>query len=148
MRINTEVTDVDTQNSVRFGTINVPGFSVRKSSTSVELPSGATMMTAGLLSQKMGGAISGVPGLLNLPILGALFRSRDYQRQETELVIMVTPYISKPMEAAQASRPDDGFVDAQDPQGILLGRLNKLYGVAGPAVRAKSLTTRFGFITD
>jgi pilus assembly protein CpaC len=148
MRINTEVTDVDPQNQVRMFNINVPGFSVRKSSTTVELPSGATMMTAGLLNQKMAGAISGVPGLLNLPILGALFRSRDYQRQETELVIMVTPYISKPMEAAQASRPDDGFVDAQDPQAILLGRLNKLYGVAGPAVPAKGLTTRFGFITD
>jgi pilus assembly protein CpaC len=148
MRINTEVTDVDTQNQVKIGTINVPGFRVRKSSTSVELPSGGTMMTAGLLNQQMGSAISGVPGLLNLPILGALFRSRDYQRQETELVIMVTPYISKPMEAAQATRPDDGFVDAQDPQALLLGRLNKLYGVAGPVAPAKGLTTRFGFITD
>jgi pilus assembly protein CpaC len=148
MRINTEVTDIDTQNQVRIGTINVPGFSVRKSSTSVEMPSGGTMMTAGLLSQKMGSAVGGVPGLLNLPILGALFRSRDYQRQETELVIMVTPYISKPMEAAQATRPDDGFVDAPDPQAMLLGRLNKLYGVAGPAVPTKGLTTRFGFITD
>jgi pilus assembly protein CpaC len=148
MRINTEVTDVDPQNQVKIGSINVPGFRVRKSSTSVELPSGGTMMTAGLLNQQSAAAISGVPGLLNMPILGALFRSRDYQRQETELVIMVTPYIAKPMEAAQVARPDDGFVDAQDPQAVLLGRLNKLYGVTGAAAPSRPLSTRFGFITD
>jgi pilus assembly protein CpaC len=149
MRVNTEVTEIDPQNNVVFQSVNVPGFRVRKSTTSIELPSGGTMMTAGLLTQQMGSAISGVPGLLNLPILGALFRSRDYQRQETELVIMVTPLIAKPMAAAQAVRPDDGFVDAQDPQSVLLGRLNRIYGAVGPAGAPRPTgSTRFGFITD
>ncbi|HEX8663042.1 MAG TPA: type II and III secretion system protein family protein [Beijerinckiaceae bacterium] len=148
MRVSTEVTEIDPENQFRFSEVNVPGMKVRKSSTSVELPSGATMMTAGLLSQSAGQAISGLPGLVNLPILGSLFRSRDYQRKETELMIMVTPYIAKPMEAADVARPDDGFVDANDAQTILLGRLNRLYGVAGAPPAKAPLKGRFGFITD
>jgi pilus assembly protein CpaC len=148
MRVNTEVTEIDPENQIRIGSISVPSFRVRKSTTSVELPSGATMMTAGLLSNQMGHAVSGLPGLINLPILGALFRSRDYQRRETELMIMVSPFIAKPMEAAQAKRPDDGFVETSDPQAVLLGRLNKIYGVAGPAAATGRITGRFGFITD
>jgi pilus assembly protein CpaC len=107
------------------------------------------MMTAGLISSQSTQAISGVPGLINLPILGTLFRSRDFQRRESELMIMVTPYIAKPMEAAQEKRPDDGFIDANDPDTVFLGRINKLYGVAGhgaPAARLRS--GKFGFITD
>ena len=63
------------------------------------------MMTAGLIQQTSAQAINGVPGLMNLPVLGALFRSRDYQRKETELMIMVTPYIAKPMEAGRGHPP-------------------------------------------
>ena len=109
---------------------------------------GATMMTAGLIQQRNKAAITGLPGLINLPIIGALFRSRDYQRQETELMIMVTPYIAKPMEPRQVSRPDDGFVDAQDAQAILLGRFNRLYGVAGASPLGSAYRGRVGFITD
>ena len=117
---------------------SVPAMKVRKSETTVELPSGSVMMTAGLIQQTNNQAINGVPGLLNLPVLGALFRSRDYQRKETELMIMVTPLIAKPMEAGQGAPPDDGFVDSHDGQAILLGRLNRLYGVAGrPPAKAK-----------
>jgi pilus assembly protein CpaC len=148
MRVNTEVTEIDPENQITISSVTIPSFKVRKSSTSIELPSGASMMTAGLLSNQMGHAISGVPGLLNLPILGALFRSRDYQRLETELMIIVTPVIAKPMEAAQVARPDDGFVDSQDPQALLLGRLNKIYGAVGPGAPPRPSNTRFGFITD
>jgi pilus assembly protein CpaC len=106
------------------------------------------MMTAGLIQQRNKAAITGLPGLINLPVIGALFRSRDYQRQETELMIMVTPYIAKPMEPRQVSRPDDGFVDAQDAQAILLGRFNRLYGVAGASPLGSAYRGRVGFITD
>ncbi|MBY0256439.1 MAG: secretin, partial [Methylobacterium sp.] len=158
VRVGTEVSEIDQQNSFNFvsaGTTatgaqntSVPGFTLRKSETTVELASGATMMTAGLIQQRNKAAISGLPGLINLPIIGALFRSRDYQRQETELMIMVTPYIAKPMEPRQIARPDDGFVDAQDAQAILLGRLNKLYGVAGANPLGNGYRGRVGFITD
>ena len=158
VRVGTEVSEIDQQNSFNFvasGTTgiggqntSVPGFTLRKSETTVELASGATMMTAGLIQQRNKATISGLPGLINLPIIGALFRSRDYQRQETELMIMVTPYIAKPMEPRQAARPDDAFVDAQDAQGILLGRLNRLYGVAGASPLGQRYRGRVGFITD
>jgi pilus assembly protein CpaC len=148
MRVNTEVTELDYENTIRIEVVSIPAIRVRKSETTVELPSGAVMMTAGLIQQTSNQAINGLPGLMNLPILGTLFRSRDYQRKETELMILVTPYIAKPMDAAQARRPDDGFVDADDAQGILLGRLNKLYGVAGAPLPATAFKGKFGFITD
>jgi pilus assembly protein CpaC len=148
MRVSTEVTELDYENTIRIEVVSIPATRVRKSETTVELPSGAVMMTAGLIQQTSNQAINGLPGLMNLPILGTLFRSRDYQRRETELMILVTPYIAKPMDAAQARRPDDGFVDADDAQSVLLGRLNKLYGVAGAPMPAKSFKGKFGFITD
>jgi pilus assembly protein CpaC len=148
MRVNTEVTEIDYENQIRFTNANVPAFRVRKSDTTVELPSGAVMMTAGLIQQTSSQMVNGLPGLMNLPILGTLFRSRDYQRRETELMILVTPLIAKPMDAAQVKRPDDGFVDADDAQTILLGRLNKLYGAAGAPLPGKAYKGKFGFITD
>lgn len=147
LRIFTEVNELDRDNAVTlFGTA-VPGFRTRKTSTTIELPSGGTMVTAGLIASQSGQTITGVPGLINLPILGALFRSRDFQRRDTELMVMVTPYLAKPMESAQVVRPDDGFQDPTDPQTLLLGRLNRIYGVAGPGGRAASASP-FGFITD
>jgi pilus assembly protein CpaC len=148
LRVSTEVTEVDPENQFRIGTLSVPGMKVRKAETTVELPSGAVMMTAGLIQQTSSQAINGLPGLLNLPVLGALFRSRDYQRKETELMIMVTPMIAKPMNPNQVARPDDGFVDAHDGQTVLLGRLNRLYGVAGAAPAKVRSKGQFGFITD
>ncbi len=147
MRVATEVTEIDAENQVRFDTINVPGFRVRKADTTVEVPSGATMMTAGLIQQSTKQAINGFPGLVNLPILGALFRSRDYIRNETELLITVTPYLAKPVDPKQIARPDDGFVDAHDAQTVLLGRLNKIYGAGSPAA-THGYRGRVGFIAD
>jgi pilus assembly protein CpaC len=155
MRVATEVTEVDASNQIQIGNIAVPAMKVRKSETTVELPSGGVMMTAGLIQQMNAQTIGGLPGLANLPVLGALFRSRDYQRNETELMIMVTPFIAQPMEPSQAARPDDGFIEPHDAQTILLGRLNQIYGSSrAPAARksAAPLAPRyqgsFGFITD
>lgn len=152
IRVATDVTELDPQNAFSYNlngrVVPVPATTRRNSETTVELASGATMMTAGLIQQKSKGTINGLPGLMNLPILGALFRSRDYQRDETELMIMVTPYIAQPMEARQVQRPDDGFVDAPDGQAILLGRLNKLYGTVGGGTLGPSYRGRVGFIAD
>jgi pilus assembly protein CpaC len=145
LRVSTEVTEVDPENQIRIGNIAVPGMKVRKSETTVELPSGAVMMTAGLIQQSTNQVINGLPGLINLPVLGALFRSRDYQRKETELMIMVTPFIAQPMNPGQVARPDDGFVESHDGQALLLGRLNRLYGVTPVKARVKG---GYGFITD
>ncbi|KMO35495.1 secretin [Methylobacterium tarhaniae] len=152
IRVGTNVTELDPQAAIPVSngnnTISVPGLTVRKSETTIELPSGGTMMIAGLIQQRNRQAISGLPGMLNLPILGALFRSRDYQRQETELMIMVTPYIAKPMDPGQVRKPDDGFTESSDSQAVLLGRFNRLYGVVGAAPLGSGYRGRVGFITD
>lgn len=149
IRVGTEVSEIDPQNSITLeGGTQVPGLTVRGTETTIELASGATMMTAGLIQQRNRAAISGLPGLINLPVLGALFRSRDYQRQETELMIMVTPFIAKPLRPNQVSRPDDGFVDANDAQGVLLGKINKVYGIAGGSNSGRGYRGRVGFIND
>ncbi len=147
LRLSTEVTEVDPQNSYSYNNVAVPGFKTRKNETTIELPSGGSIATAGLLTEKSAQAINGLPGLINLPVLGALFRSRDYLRQETELLIVVTPYIAKGLASREVVRPDDGFVDASDPQAWLLGRVNRLYSSpSNPPVQ--SLKGRIGFIHD
>jgi pilus assembly protein CpaC len=147
MRVATEVTEMDTDNSFNLnGAINVPSFKVRKADTTVELPSGGTMVTAGLISQSTKTAINGLPGLMNIPVLGALFRSRDYQRQETELMISVTPYIVRAVDPSQINRPTDGFVETNDAQANLLGRLNKIYGGGSPVPQRYNGSV--GFIAD
>ncbi|POR45567.1 type II and III secretion system protein family protein [Bosea psychrotolerans] len=155
MRIATEVTELDYENQLRLSntsssdseSVNAPAFRVRKSDTTVELPSGGTIATAGLLQRVTKQTINGFPGLMNVPIIGALFRSRDYQREETELMITATPYIARAMDPDQVQRPDDGFVEAHDAQAVLLGRLNKLYGGTGTPP-PQSYKGRVGFIRD
>jgi pilus assembly protein CpaC len=106
------------------------------------------MVTAGLIQQSSRQAIEGLPGLLNVPILGALFRSRDYQRQETELMILVTPYIVRAVAQKDLSRPDDGFAATSDPQADLLGSINRIYGVPGRVEPGRAYRGTYGFITD
>jgi pilus assembly protein CpaC len=145
--VNTEVTEIDAENSFRFNTTSVPAFRTRRAFTTVELPSGGSMVTAGLLQQVSRQALNGLPGLSNLPILGAMFRSRDYFREETELMIMVTPYITKPSKPGDQSRPDDGFVEATDPGATFMGRLNRVYGHAG-AAPPSTYRGKVGFIHE
>ena len=152
IRVATDVTEIDPQNSFNYTndgvTTAIPGTRVRRSETTVELPSGGVMMTAGLIQQVNKQAITGLPGLVNLPILGTLFRSRDYQRMETELMIMCTPYIARAMEPKQVTRPDDNFVDATDGQAVLLGQVNRLYGKVGAAPLGRTYRGRVGFIVE
>ncbi len=148
LRLATEVTEVDTTQTVTINSISVPGFRTRKHETSVELPSGGSLASAGLITNNSRHSITGLPGLLNLPILGALFRSRDYLRQETELMIVVTPYIARSVAPGEVTRPDDGFADASDPQAWLLGRVNRLYSSKSNPQAVQDWKGRFGFIQD
>lgn len=148
LRIATEVTEVDNSQAVTIGGTVVQGFRTRKNETTVELPSGGSIVSAGLLQAKSQQAINGLPGVMNLPILGALFRSREYQREETELMIIVTPYVVKPVNPADLVRPDDGFVEATDPQSWLLGRVNRLYSTTSNPQAARGFKGRVGFIVD
>ncbi len=148
LRMATEVTEIDVQGSYTYANVTVPGFKTRKNETTVELPSGGSIATAGLLRQTSAQSISGLPGLLNLPVLGALFRSRDYQRNETELLVVVTPYIARSVSQQEIARPDDGFADASDPQGWLLGRVNRIYSTRKNPQMMQNFKGRVGFIHD
>jgi pilus assembly protein CpaC len=147
LRIATEVTEVDSTQAVSVAGTKIQAFRTRKNETSVELPSGGSIVSAGLLQMNSRSAIEGLPGLINIPVLGSLFRSREYQREETELLIIVTPYIAKSTNAASLSRPDDGFADATDPQAWFLGRVNKLYSSPGNGSGGR-VQGRYGFILD
>jgi pilus assembly protein CpaC len=148
LHIATEVTEIDFQHAVTIQGVPTPGLRTRKNETTVELPSGGSIATAGLLEQTTTQVIQGFPGLLNLPILGALFRSRDYQRDETELMVIVTPYITKPVNPQAYAKPDDGFADSSDPQSWLLGRMNRLYATPNNPEAARNYRGRVGFIQD
>lgn len=99
---------------------NVPALKSRTAETTVELGSGQAFMIAGLLNNETSNNINKVPGLGNLPILGSLFKSRQFQRSETELVIVVTPYLVKPINASDVRLPTDGYRNANEGQGLFL----------------------------
>jgi pilus assembly protein CpaC len=148
MHIATEVTELDYQTAATIQGVTVPGLRTRKNETTVEVPSGGSIASAGFLQTTSTQVINGLPGAMNLPILGALFRSRDYQRNETELMIIVTPYLMKATAANQLPKPDDGFADASDPQAWLLGRINRLYASPNNPEALKNFKGRVGFIQD
>lgn len=149
VRLATEVTEVDADNSVQLAdTLRMPGFRTRKAETTVELPSGGVLATAGLIQQSTRQQINGLPGAMNIPILGTLFRSRDYQRFETELLVLVQPFIAKTSKPGDIARPDDGLADATDPSTIFMGRLNRTYGTSAATLRSQGTLGPVGFIND
>lgn len=147
IRVATEVTEIDPDTAYQLTTSRMPGFRTRKAETTVELPSGGVLATAGIIQQQSRQQINGLPGVMNIPILGSLFRSRDYQRFETELLVLVQPFIAKVSAPGQIARPDDGFADATDPSTIFMGRLNRTYGSAASGLRQGGQGP-IGFIND
>jgi pilus assembly protein CpaC len=148
LRVATEVTDIDNSKQITVLGTAIPAFRTRRNETTVELPSGGSIMSAGLISTETQQAINGVPGLMNLPVLGALFRSRDYQRDETELLIIVTPYIVHAVDPHEIVKPDSNYSDASDPQTWLLGRVNRLYSSTGNSQPIQNYSGKVGFIND
>jgi pilus assembly protein CpaC len=136
LKIRTAVSEPTAQGSAVFsGGITQPGvgiLSIRKrlADTTVELPSGGSLMIAGLVQDDVRQVINGAPGLSKLPVLGTLFRSRDFLRNESELVIIVTPYLVRPVARDALARPDDNFNPPGDRAGYFLGQVNRIYGSA------------------
>ena len=148
LHLSTEVTEPDGTSTAKYACSNQIGFRTRTNTTTVELPSGGSIVSAGLIQRSSTQAVSGTPGLMNLPILGALFRSRDYQRNESELMMVVTPYLVKPIRQDQIRKPDEGFLEASDPQSWLLGRVNRIYSSANNPELTKNYKGKVGFIAD
>jgi pilus assembly protein CpaC len=148
LRVMTEVSEVSNDNSITVTGITVPSVKTRRAETTLEIPSGGSMAMAGLIQDQTKQAINGLPGLSQLPVLGALFRSRDFQDNKTELMVLVTPYVVRAVAQKDLSRPDDGFASASDPQSDLLGNINRIYGVPGRTEPARNYRGTYGFITD
>jgi pilus assembly protein CpaC len=161
LKISTEVSELTNQGSFTLATgsgsggsttgsaaLTIPGLNVRRAETTIELPSGGSMMIAGLLNEETKQDISSLPGMMNLPVLGALFNSRDYQEGETELVVIVTPYLVNPTSPANLQTPADGFQVANDAQTVLLGRLNKVYKTPAAAVAGKTYQGPVGYVIE
>lgn len=148
MRIATEVTELDPSVTFSFNSSSVSGFRTRKNEATIELPSGGSIATAGLIQTTSQATINGLPGLMNLPVLGALFRSRDYQRQETELVIIVTPYIAKSVSSNELPVPGQNLLDAKDSQALLLGTMNRIYAPNPDQANLARYRGPIGFIND
>jgi len=120
----------------------------RQANTSVEVPSGMTLAIGGLLQERSSQQINQFPGLGDIPILGALFRSRDFQTEETELVILVTPYLVNPVPAGSIAVPTDYSTPASDAEAIFLGKLENQYGVAGSGGMRGGFSGSVGFVLD
>jgi pilus assembly protein CpaC len=125
LNISTEVSELGDREG------GIPAIDTRKAQTSVEIPSGGSMMMAGLIKNVTNQKLKGTPGLRSLPVLGALFSSRDYQSNQTELVVIVTPYIVGAVKPKQLATPTDKFSLPTDSQQVFLGRLNRVYGASG-----------------
>lgn len=133
LKVSTEVSELSGENQITIGagqnnSFVIPSIRVRRAETTVELPSGGSLAMAGLIRDQTRQNINGFPGLMNVPILGALFRSRDYVSNQTELVVIVTPYIVDAVNEKQLTTPLDGLNVASDRQTLLFGRLNRVYG--------------------
>lgn len=163
LKVSTEVSELTSQgafqgqsrtiidgngNVVQLEGVTLPGLTVRRAESTIELPSGGSMMMAGLISSKDRQNIDQVPGLKKLPILGALFQSRDFLSEESELVVIVTPYLVNPAAKSQLRTPADGYANASDAKTIFFGKLNETYGRDGAPVKADQYRAPVGFIEE
>jgi pilus assembly protein CpaC len=142
LKLSTEVSDLTSDGAISTGDtpvrnadgtttvirgITIPALQVRRAETTLEMSSGSSMVLAGLIQERTRHALEGVPGVMNTPMIGSLFRSRDFLNNETELVIIVTPYLVHPARPDQMHTPGDGFVNPSEIDSVLTGRLNAIY---------------------
>ena len=132
LRVKPEVSQLDYANSVNIGGSQVPSITTRRTETTIELGSGQSFMIAGLLQNIHGNSFEKTPGVGDVPVLGALFRSNAFQRNETELVIVITPYLVKPVNANDIRLPTDGYKAPSDAERVLLGHLTEGSGEGRP----------------
>ena len=138
LQLSTEVSELTTDGAFTLrpsadSALVIPALNVRRASSTVELPSGGSLMIAGLLRDEMRQNIDKLPGVGDVPVLGALFRSRDYTSGQTELVIIVEAYIVSPTAPGRLQTPADGLRIASDARTLLFGQLNQQYGSPPPA---------------
>ncbi len=156
LKVLTEVSDLSQENAITLtvpgssSSLTVPSIRTRRAETTVEIPSGGSLAMAGMIQDQTKQTVNGLPGLMQVPILGTLFRSRDYISHRTELMILVTPYVVRAVAENKLARPDDGFEDPSDPDTVFLGHLNRIYGSKpqSPVKTEQAYHGKYGFILD
>ena len=152
LRVRPEVSELSNDGAIEIGGLTIPALKTRRAETTVELGSGQSFAIGGLLSSDVQNAISKTPGLGDLPVLGTLFRSTAFRRDETELVIIVTPYLVRPVDEPIIATPGDGYKAPNDIERILEGRLHSAQlhpGRGGPqGPQGQRLTGPIGFVLE
>ena len=163
LKISTEISELSTQGAFQGNSaagvtnegqvitvqgLTIPSLVVRRAESGVELPSGGSTMLAGLIQSRARQTLDQLPGVGKLPIIGALFQSRDFENQETEMVVIITPYLVDPAKKDELKTPADGFVNASDPKTIFFGKLNAQYAEPGKGLSKDNYTAPVGFIEE
>ncbi len=147
LKIESEVSELSNAGAIVIDSTSIPALKKRQANSTVELPSGGSIALAGLISDDVRQNIDGFPGLKDLPMLGTLFRSRDFIKRETELVVIVTPYLVKPVSQKDLAKPLDGLAEASDRKANFMGHLNRIYGTES-AAPIGDLKGDYGFIVE
>jgi pilus assembly protein CpaC len=147
LTIAAEVSQLSNDVAVVLRDLAIPALKVRRAETTVELPSGGTLAMAGLLSDETRQGVEGLPGVMELPVLGALFRSNAYKRKESELVILVTPYLATHAAKHEFARPDGGYAPSGSLRELFMGQINRIYGPPGYVPKGR-YEGDYGFIVE
>jgi pilus assembly protein CpaC len=139
MEVSPEVSDLDFSNAISISGFVIPAIATRKLSTTIELADGQSFAIAGLLKDDVREVISKYPIVGDIPVLGALFRSTAFQKKETELIVIVTPHLVKPLDMTKQTLPTDQFIDPDDFEFYLLGHME---GEEKPGSKSKSPQNR------
>ncbi len=148
MAVEPEVSELNPSASVVLNNVSIPGLNTRRASTVIELSPGESFMIAGLISDNMRSTVRQVPGLGEVPILSSLFRSTEFRREETELVLAVTPYLVDPMAAGDVKLPTDNFAPASVMENFFYGALGTLNGDARRISQTPQVEGPIGFMVD
>ncbi|MFA7263716.1 MAG: type II and III secretion system protein family protein [Caulobacter sp.] len=154
LKISTEISELTTQGAFTLGgstsgtSLTIPALTVRRAETSIELPSGGSMMIAGLIQQTTRENLDALPGVGSVPIIGSLFRSRDFLSGDTEMVVIVTAYIVDPNNPGAFQTPADGLQFASDAETLLFGKLNKVVGAPPGANAGRTYQGPIGYVIE
>ena len=147
IKVAPEVSELDFSTAVQFQGFVVPGLSTRKAETTIELADGQSFAIAGLLRENVRDVMDKFPVLGDIPLLGALFRSRNFQKSETELVIIATPHLVKPIDGSKQPVPTDFYVEPNDTDIYVMGFMEGKQEKDAAAVKGK-LDGEFGHATS
>lgn len=148
MLVLPEVSEISTENTVQISGFSIPSITTRRAKTTIELAPGESFMIAGLIKDDMRATVDQMPGVKEVPVLGALFRSTEFRRNETELVIAVTPYVVDPLKSSDVKLPTDDFRPSSQMELFFYGALGSLSGNAPVISQTPPVEGPIGFMVD